>query len=183
MKNLLPLGLLLSSLCSVAATDEQGDKAGITEAVAINQLRRAGIAVNKIRGRGWIGAGIRTENDDVPAAVLKNLQYIKGLEEVAVFSNKMEERLEAIADVPGLKIILIQAGNMSDMSDRSLRHLSKHTEVTQLSIKSDKVTDAGLIHLEPLKKLEKLKLIDTKVTKPGLEKLYKVLPKCVVELN
>ena len=41
-----------------------------------------------------------------------------------------------------------------------------------------KVTDAGLVHLKGLTKLQRLYLTDTKVTDAGVKKLQTELPKC-----
>jgi hypothetical protein len=42
------------------------------------------------------------------------------------------------------------------------------------------VTDAGLVHLEALSKLERLEIISTKVSAKGIERLKKALPNCSI---
>ena len=49
-----------------------------------------------------------------------------------------------------------------------------------LYLNETKVTDAGLVHLKELKKLEVLFLNDTKVTDAGAKELQKSLPDCYI---
>src|SRR5207244_409843 len=55
------------------------------------------------------------------------------------------------------------------------------TDLVQLSLAWNPVTDAGLLHLEPLAALSNLTLAGTKVTAAGIATLQKTLPTCQIE--
>jgi hypothetical protein len=149
-----------------------------TQEEAILALKRAGIEVGQT-STGFL-VSIKHESDDAPAEVFKNLQFVKGVNEVFVFTPKAEARLALIADLPDITYMTIH----QHVTDRGLRHLSKHTKLKRLSIYNcERISDAGLVHLQTLTRLESLKLLHTKVTKQGINKLYMFLPKCLAELN
>ena len=52
--------------------------------------------------------------------------------------------------------------------------------VIGVDLYNTKVTDAGLVHLKGLSKLQTLVLVDTKATVAGVKKLQAELPKCVI---
>jgi hypothetical protein len=54
------------------------------------------------------------------------------------------------------------------------------TELKELSLVNTQISDAGLVHLKELKKLEMLKVYDTRVTQQGMNELHAALPQCVV---
>ena len=69
----------------------------------------------------------------------------------------------------------------SQLNDDSLKHLVG-TNITRLALRSNKFSDAGLIHLLGIKSLKSLVIHDSElVTKTGIEKLAKALPDCTIE--
>ena len=55
-------------------------------------------------------------------------------------------------------------------------------ELDFLDLRRNKITDAGLVHLEKLSKLKNLYLIGTQVTPAGVSKLQKKLPDAKIAL-
>ena len=159
------LGLLVIFVSAPA------NAADLTEEEAILALRRAGVNVGKTDS-GFI-VGINPNSDDAPAEVFKNLRFLKDLREIAIHSTRVDERLALLADLPGVTHMTIY----NNATDKGLKHLSKHTQMKVLRIHlCEKVSDAGLIHFQTLTRLEELSLTGTKVTKQGINKLYKFLP-------
>ncbi|HEX4150008.1 MAG TPA: SUMF1/EgtB/PvdO family nonheme iron enzyme, partial [Pirellulales bacterium] len=78
------------------------------------------------------------------------------------------------------KISSLYASNCG-LQDAWLAPIGKHVEMDgKLKLLDNPITDAGLIHLEPLKSLKSLELGGTKVTAAGVEKLQKALPNCKI---
>ena len=50
-----------------------------------------------------------------------------------------------------------------------------------LYLNNTQVTDAGLVHLKGLSKLQYLDLSNTQVTDEGVKKLQQALPNCIIE--
>ncbi len=55
---------------------------------------------------------------------------------------------------------------------------TRNKEVVGVVLSGTKVSDAGLVHLKEMTKLERLWLAGTKVTDTGLKKLKQALPNC-----
>jgi hypothetical protein len=68
----------------------------------------------------------------------------------------------------------------SSVTDASLGHLKRLTQLQRLFLCRTKVTDAGLEHLNGLTKLRELKLSDTKVADEGVKRLQQALPNCEI---
>ena len=68
--------------------------------------------------------------------------------------------------------------SLPKVTDAGLEHLKGLTNLEKLQLGSTNVTDAGLEHLKRLTKLKSLGLIDSKVTKEGVQKLREALPNC-----
>ena len=66
----------------------------------------------------------------------------------------------------------------TNVTDAGLVHLKGLTKLQTLNLSDTNVTDAGLVHLKGLTILQTLVLIDTKVTDAGVKKLQAALPKC-----
>jgi hypothetical protein len=170
--------LILGVLCYMTfdAVIARADDPSHEEAVLA--LRREGVEIGQT-SFGYL-AKFDSKSDKAPIEVFKNLQFIKGLNEFVISTEKADDRLARIASLPNLKFISIYW----HVSDQGLKHLSEHTDLKILRIHdASKVTDAGLVHLQALKNLESLKLLRTKVTKQGIDKLYKHLPKCLAEID
>ena len=71
--------------------------------------------------------------------------------------------------------------NFNDITDAGLVHLKGMTKLQWLRlIGSIKVTNAELLHLKGLTKLQRLSLIETNVTDAGVADLQKALPNCKI---
>jgi hypothetical protein len=68
----------------------------------------------------------------------------------------------------------------SKSTDGLLGDLALLTGLKELHIRSDDVTDAGLLQIERLKSLQLLVLAQTKVTADGVKKLQQALPHCCI---
>jgi hypothetical protein len=66
----------------------------------------------------------------------------------------------------------------SDFRDADLANVEGMDQLEQVSIKADKVTDAGLLHLRDLNTLKVLGLQSTSVTADGVRRLRQALPNC-----
>ena len=66
-------------------------------------------------------------------------------------------------------------------TDAGLVHLKGLTKLEGLRLGFAQVTDAGLAHLKGLANLVVINLEDTKVTDVGIAKLRKALPNCKLE--
>jgi internalin A len=53
--------------------------------------------------------------------------------------------------------------------------------LTSLNLSRTKITDAGLAHLRSLTKLQDLNLVDTSVTRAGVQRLQKAMPAVRIE--
>jgi serine/threonine protein kinase/Leucine-rich repeat (LRR) protein len=93
---------------------------------------------------------------------------------------------EGLADLKKCKNLTILSvantlGN-TEVTDKGLEHLKELKNLQSLNVsKCGGVTDAGLEHLKECKTLTGVQLKETKVTKEGIEKLSKALPKCRIE--
>eukprot|EP00252_Welwitschia_mirabilis_P007649 TRINITY_DN1924_c0_g1_i6.p1 TRINITY_DN1924_c0_g1~~TRINITY_DN1924_c0_g1_i6.p1 ORF type:complete len:113 (-),score=7.71 TRINITY_DN1924_c0_g1_i6:431-769(-) len=59
----------------------------------------------------------------------------------------------------------------SSLSDVALEYISGMTELVSLNLSNSRITNAGLLHLRPLKNLTSLTLIGCKVSKSEINKL------------
>ena len=65
------------------------------------------------------------------------------------------------------------------ITDAGLVHLKGLTKLQRLVLPSN-ITDAGLVHLQGLTKLQTLGFSGTKVTETGIADLQKALPNCKI---
>ena len=80
--------------------------------------------------------------------------------------------------------VFVQFGSPVDtqrVTDADLVHLKGLTKLEILSFWDKQITDAGLVHLRGMTHLEELVLIDTKVTAEGVKKLQEALPNCKID--
>ena len=78
---------------------------------------------------------------------------------------------------PGKPVIGVSLFN-TKITNAGLVHLEGLTKLQTLDLQNTKVTDAGLVHLKGLTKLQRLSLSFTKVTDAGVKKLQAALPNC-----
>jgi len=72
----------------------------------------------------------------------------------------------------GNVVILICRGGGNDLSDHELTVLKDLPYLEELSLRTTRVTDAGLVHVGRLKRLKRLDLSRTRITDSGLKELY-----------
>ena len=82
-------------------------------------------------------------------------------------------------ELTNLKSLVI-GGFGSQITDAGLVNLKGMTKVEELLLFCPKVTDAGLVHLTGLTNLQTLNLVGTKVTDAGVADLQKALPNCII---
>ena len=75
-------------------------------------------------------------------------------------------------------VLVVSLGN-THITDAELVHLKGLTKLQELSLGSN-VTDAGLVHLKGMTSLQTLYLDDIKVTDVGVKDLQAALPKCKI---
>ena len=68
----------------------------------------------------------------------------------------------------------------SGVTDAGLVHLKGLARLEKLDLTNTQITDAGLVHLKGLTKLQRLNFWDTQVTYEGVKKLQKALPNCEI---
>ena len=78
---------------------------------------------------------------------------------------------KVLAAFPNLKALDIKS---LKMSDAGLMHLQSPPQLRKLSVEAP-VTDSGLAHLKALRQLEELSLKGTKATDAGVQELQKAL--------
>ena len=91
--------------------------------------------------------------------------------------DEVESFTKVLGALPGLRALEIKSAKMSDSG---LAHLQNLTQLRQLSLEGP-ITDAGLPHLKALRQLEVLSLKGTKVTDAGIQELQKALTNVKVD--
>lgn len=112
--------------------------------------------------------------------------------------------IDAIATLPHLRFLFVQAEGLSDqgivrfaeasqldrltlgssaVTDSGLAQLSQLKRLSCLTIVAPRVTDAGLKLLEGMPSLTNVQLISTDVTAEGVDQLRAALPNCDVEVS
>jgi hypothetical protein len=96
--------------------------------------------------------------------------------------NVRDADLRHVVDLPHLEeLSLVEEGGGMVISDSALAHVGRMKNLKKLMLISlPQVTDAGLVHLHGLTKLEDLVIRRTGVTEAGLEQFFKALPDCRV---
>jgi hypothetical protein len=69
------------------------------------------------------------------------------------------------------------------ITDAGLEHLQSLKKMRRLQFAETGITDAGLVHLQALPQLRELNARGTKVTQAGVDQLKKQLPKIGVGFN
>ena len=84
---------------------------------------------------------------------------------------------ELIGDEYFVSVVLVDF-NETQVTDAGLMHLKGLTKLELLYLNRTQITDAGLEHLKGLTNLEDLWLNGTQVTDEGVKKLQQALPNC-----
>ncbi len=136
------------------------------------------------------------------AAHHEHLQQLPKLEQLSLQGVQLADA--DLAEVRGLKLVLLSVGQNPEVTDAGLVHLKELGQLRDLRLYATKVTDAGLVdlnemtqlthlylsdtavtdggmeHLKDLKQLVYLDLFQTKVTAEGVKKLSTALPGCKI---
>ena len=137
------------------------------------------------------------------AAEIKAVAKIRALRNVSVSSLRIREKvldpLESLDELrilglPGASFEADSAASLrplrtlrqldlwrSNVRDADLAHVATLPVLEVLKLARTGISDKGLIHLEKIKTLRHVVLNETKVTKPGVEKLHEALPQCWIE--
>jgi hypothetical protein len=91
----------------------------------------------------------------------------------------------AVKDLPTVPFQLTQVSveGCDQVSDASLKHLTRLSGLKILSLRGTRITDGALKYLAGLNGLEKLNLARTQVTPGGVAQLQKALPQCKVRTD
>jgi protocatechuate 3,4-dioxygenase beta subunit len=89
-----------------------------------------------------------------------------------------DESLRHVGSLPNLEHFALasMAGNVPVLTDQGLKYLASSTNLEDISIHGERITDDGLVHLYGLKKLKELDISQTMVTQKGVDELKKHLP-------
>jgi hypothetical protein len=110
---------------------------------------------------------------------VKKLRWLHTLYSAGALNN--EEGIAHLKEIPQLRQLLIDDHRIeSTITNEALKHIGEMTSLHLLWIRSASVTDAGLVHLENLPQLKDLVLIDTKVTREGVNRFKRALPNCAI---
>ena len=141
---------------------------------------------------GWRMQRARVNRERV-AAVEKAVTTIEELGGKATYAyedRRPQTWLEIQFDDPGerddpigvLKVTVVDL-TFSDITDDSLEHVSRLTELQSLTLFITNVTDAGVVHLKRLTELQHLNLRGTFVSTEGIEMLRQALPNCEIDYD
>lgn len=102
----------------------------------------------------------------VPAAIDITTRQQQAIDEIGRLSGKLE-RDEENPDRPVVRVDIAYELDDEDLAHLVMR-LAVFPQLTQLKLKSPKITDAGLVHLKTLAGLQSLTLENTAITDTGL---------------
>jgi Leucine-rich repeat (LRR) protein len=111
-------------------------------------------------------------------SALKGLKYVSDIKlyKAAV----TDEGLKFVKDLAAANVYL--SLDYCPITDKGLAHFKGLNNISSLNLSDiTKITDAGLANLEGLTKATQILLYRTAVTKEGVDKLKKALPKCFIQ--
>ena len=149
------------------------------DAEVVTQLEKVGAKLSRDEKGHVISLflGSRTTNDTL--SLLGKFPQLKQIE-IHCAPNVTDEGLVHLAGLSELRILWF---GYVGITDNGMIHLGKlsNLEVLHLRIAyKAEFNDAGLVHLNELKKLRELQLISTKVSDEAIKKLKTELPKCTI---
>ena len=117
------------------------------------------------------GAGLADED-------LTKLPKLPKLRRLVLDENPIRgPALSSLKEQPELVDLSLGSPTFTDLFAKDLAELKR---LKRLSLVGTSVTDAAITHLESMTNLEQLDLRQTKVTKEGVARLEKALPKCKI---
>jgi hypothetical protein len=114
---------------------------------------------------------------------VENLGHLQSLKEITMHTVQLSPSgLANLRPLAGLKTLEIW---FVDLSDRDLEAVARQPQLENLSIyEADSLTDAGVKHLQSLKKLKRLRINECGgITKEAISALQTVLPECDVKFS
>lgn len=157
-----------------AVTDE-----GLKHLKNLTNLEYLGLRAVRVTDAGMVHLkGLRRlKGLDVSLSqvTLAGLQKLKSLKELTYLHAPDSLSLEYVRMFPNLQTIL-DIGTTDD----ELMSLAGLSKLSELGIESSGVTDAGMVHLAPLRSLKKLYLVDTAVSNNAVQSLRAALPTCEI---
>jgi hypothetical protein len=113
--------------------------------------------------------------------------YLKGLKELRLIhlsrSRITDKSLAVFANMPKLNVLSVQFNQLTDEGLQYVAHLPDLERLWVCGKEDDEpneITDAGLSHLESLRKLISLGIQNTRVTPAGVEAFLRATPGCKI---
>lgn len=198
MKRLPHIAILFAAVLLVAADkkDERTKEPAPSAAqiqLWVKQLGDESFSVREEATQELIKAGAvafdavtkasNSEDAEMKQRALIIIKQIKQLEKAAiVYFDKLGGWVKVDDNRPGRPVIMVYL-KATKITDAGLVHLKGLTKLQSLELDDTKITDSGLLHLKGLTNLRVLKLKGTRVTRAGYEKLLKALPKCDIKFQ
>ena len=174
----------LKELYALSLEDSQVADAGLANLHDLPDLRQLELSGSQVTGTGLAALQqlpglevLKLSKTLVGDAGLKALAGHKRIKELQLEHTKVTDAgLASLQSLPELEKLNLAGDNITD---GGLPNLQKCPKLESLTLEKTKITDAGLEYIAVnFQKLKNLSLYDVSgVTKPGVEKLKKALPK------
>jgi hypothetical protein len=118
---------------------------------------------------------------NITSASFDHVAGMKHLKHLGTWEWKMDDaHLKKLSQFPSLTSL----GLVTDLTDKSVIHLSELEQIERLTLNGDAITDASVPYLRRLHKLEWLNLSHTSIDKLGraAKELRQAFPKCMINL-
>lgn len=173
MKNLRVLNLFAGKYHSRSDRDPQITDAGLEHLSKLTELEELNLYAARVTD-----AGVAHLKELTNLRKL-NLAHVDTKYDAAIDKEDGVVRLRALGDSPGTKHGVNDITDLEQITDAGLIHLQDLTKLEELDLTGTVVTDAGLDSLKALTNLRELGL-GIRVTYEGVEKLQRALPNCKI---
>ncbi|MFC1597760.1 SUMF1/EgtB/PvdO family nonheme iron enzyme [Planctomycetota bacterium] len=178
----------LSGLTVLSASQSCLSDRGLAYLGGLKSLRFLHLSRTQITDEGlqYLGGLNLTEltlhSTRITDAGLVNLKDLVNLELLSLFHTRVTG--SGLVNLVGMRELgTINLGSYKAIFDHStLKHLKQLPSLRQLTL-NDSTTDADLVFVKDLTKLEEVILFNTKVTPEGIQALQKALPNCRITLE
>ncbi len=131
---------------------------------AMSSLRESGVNLD----RDITGRAIAAHFEGVTRVDLAPLRYLPSLQSVDLFGTECtDEDLAALTTLKDLRRLYFSF--CSNLTNAGLKHLEDMKRLRLLNLRGTAISDVGLRSLRSLEKLEGIQLFDTQVTSAGVE--------------